>query len=375
MDEGYDLEVRAGHLLVKNVPYVDAQKAVCRGTLVSELTQSGGVTGPPGTHVAMFVGGHPCNKDGAEIAQIKHGSGRQDLGHGLVVDHSFSNKPADGYRDYYEKMTRYIEVISAPALSIDQSLTAKNFGPVSVAEEESVFHYYDTASSRAGITAVTAKLAIGSVAIVGVGGTGSYVLDLVAKTPVQKIHIFDGDRLYNHNAFRSPGAPSFAQLEERPLKVNYFAELYSRMHRGIVPHARYVDGSNAGELRGMGFVFLCLDRGAAKREIVERLVGWGVPFVDAGMGVDAVDGQLGGVLRVTAVTPRKHDHVRERISFAEGGDDDYSSNIQIADLNAMTAVLAVGWWKKHFGFYRDYERAHHSTYTTDCHLLTGEEAA
>ena len=69
------------------------------------------------------------------------------------------------------------------------------------------------------------------------GGTGSYVLDLVAKTPVPEIHLFDGDRLLNHNAFRSPGAPTLAQLGEKQLKVTYFADIYSRMRRVGVIHA------------------------------------------------------------------------------------------------------------------------------------------
>ena len=94
-----------------------------------------------------------------------------------------------------------------------------------------------------------------------------------------------------------------------------------------------------------------------KRQIVERLTEWGVPFIDVGMGIELVDGKLGGILRVTTVTPGKHAMCRTGISFAEGGDDDYSSNIQIADLNALNAALAVIRWKKHSGFYRDSRRS------------------
>lgn len=372
-DEGYAVQVRSNHVLVGGVPYVNHRREIARGTLVSELTLAGEMAAAPSTHVMLFIGDHPCNKDGTEIAQIKHGSARQDLGNGLVVNHSFSNKPPGGYADYYHKFTRYIEIISHPARSIDPSVRANDFSPVAVVENESVFNYCDTASSRAGITALADKLAAGNVAIVGLGGTGSYALDLVAKTPVPEIHLFDRDRLLNHNAFRSPGAPSLVQLGEKPFKVNYFAEVYSRMHRGIVPHPYHIDGSNVDELRGMGFVFLCLDRGSDKKQIVEPLIKWGVPFVDVGMGVELVDGQLGGILRVTTVTPGKNDHLPVRISFAEGGDDDYSSNIQIADLNALNASLAVIRWKKHAGFYRDLDREHHSTYTTDCHMLHGED--
>ena len=36
-DEGYDLEIRSGCLLVKDVPYVNSKREVKRGTLVMKL--------------------------------------------------------------------------------------------------------------------------------------------------------------------------------------------------------------------------------------------------------------------------------------------------------------------------------------------------
>jgi hypothetical protein len=271
-------------------------------------------------------------------------------------------------------MTSYARIISHPADAIDPAATAMTFLPIPTGEEDSVFHYFDTASSRAGITASSQKLALGKVAIVGLGGTGSYVFDMVAKTPVKEIHLFDGDKFFNHNAFRAPGAPSLEQLNEQQSKVIYFRDIYAKMRRGIVPHPYYIDASNVEELRGMDFVFLCVDGRGEKRQIVERLQEWGIPFIDVGMGVELQDGMLGGVLRVTTVTPSKGDHVPTRISFpADAGEDDYSSNIQIADLNALNATLAVIRWKKLFGFYRDLDREHHSTYTIDGNMLTNED--
>ena len=107
-------------------------------------------------------------------------------------------------------------------------------------------------------------MALEKIAIVGLGGTGSYVLDLVAKTPVREIHAYDGDTFYQHNAFRSPGAASGDELRAKQPKVTYFKNLYSKMHRGIVDHAVYVDAGNVDELRCMDFVFLCLDKGTGK---------------------------------------------------------------------------------------------------------------
>ncbi len=94
------------------------------------------------------------------------------------------------------------------------------------------------------------------------------------------------------------------------------------------------------------------------------------------MGLELVDGSLGGILQVTASTPDKRDHVPSRVSFTGGGgaDDVYSSNIQVADLNALNATLAVIKWKKIRGFYRDLEREHHCTYTTDGNLLVNGDS-
>jgi hypothetical protein len=56
--------------------------------------------------------------------------------------------------------------------------------------------------------------------------------------------------------------------------------------------------------------------------------------------------------------------VESRISFAEATtDDDYRSNIQIAELNAMNAALAVIRWKKHREIYADIGSEHHSTFS------------
>ena len=260
---------------------------------------------------------------------------------------------------------------------VDPNVTAKTF-PVNelVKEhgEKGVFNYIDTASSRAAIDSVTNKLALESIAIVGLGGTGSYVLDLVAKTPVREIHLFDGDTFLQHNAFRSPGAASIEDLQAKPAKTRYFARKYSKMHRGITGHESNIDESNVEQLQTMDFVFLCLDQGPAKGLIVQKLEEFGIPFVDVGMGVDLTDNTLGGILRVTASTVSRRDHVRNRISFAgDDGDNEYANNIQIADLNALNAALADIKWKKLFGFYRDLKGEHHTTYTIDGNLLLNED--
>jgi hypothetical protein len=374
-DEGYAVEVtKSGYLVVRNVPYVNSSREIKFGTLVSELTMANDLTLKPSTHVLHFAGEYPCHKDGTQIVQLGGGIGTQTLGD-VEVHRSFSNKPRpDGYVDYYEKISTYIKVISSPAQSIDHNVTAQTFSLIQASEEESVFKYLDTASSRAGIDQIMKKLEVGKLAIVGVGGTGSYVLDFVAKTPAKEIHLFDGDKFLQHNAFRSPGAASGEELDKQLPKVEYLKEVYSRMRRNIFAHVGHVDASNVAELKDMDFVFICVDKGPVKKLIIENLEEWGISFIDVGMGIEKYETGLTGILRVTASVPECRKHVRERISF---DDDDpegvYHQNIQVADLNALNAALAVIKWKKLLGFYHDLEKEHDSTYSIDCNMLTSEE--
>jgi hypothetical protein len=177
--------------------------------------------------------------------------------------------PPAGYPDYYAKMTAYANMISGRAQAIDPNATARLLVPVKMTESEPVFRYLDTASTRAQISLITGKLALLKVAIVGVGGTGAYVLDLIAKTPVSEIHLFDGDTFYAHNAFRAPGAASVEDLDAMPSKAEYHRDRYAAMRRGIIAHPYHIDESNIGELQDTTFVFLTMDPGPGKKLIVE----------------------------------------------------------------------------------------------------------
>lgn len=369
-DEGYFVQIKGGFLIMREVPYVNRQRQVKTGTLISSLAMAGDMTRPPDTHVVYFDGDYPCKADGTPIQAISHQSAKIDLGNGLTAQHAFSSKPAEGYRDYHQKMSTYAAILSGPATTLKSDANARTFRQPED-EEESVFNYTETASDRVGIGALTERLKPEVVGIIGLGGTGGYILDFVAKTPVREIRVFDGDEFLQHNAFRAPGAPSIDELRDAPKKVDYFKAIYSKMHRHIIAHPVSLDASMVHLLEGVTFAFLSMDAGEAKRAVVAKLEALNVPFVDVGMGLELVEGSLGGILRVTASTPGKRDHVHQgRISFAGGGADDiYASNIQVADLNALNAVLAIVKWKKIRGFYRDLEREHHSTYTTDGNML------
>ncbi|MBS1623427.1 MAG: ThiF family adenylyltransferase [Bacteroidetes bacterium] len=372
-DEGFEIEVKGGHLIVHHIPYVNSHREIKFGKLISTLTLNNNITLRPDNHVIGFMGEHPCNKDGTIITAIQHGSPNQPLSGGLVMNHSFSNKPPEGYANYYQKVVRYVEIITAPAKSIDPSVTARTFKVIEDNEEETVFKYIDTNSSRANINQLNNKFKGQKIGIIGLGGTGSYVLDLVAKTEVDEIFLFDGDVYLQHNAFRTPGAPSIDVLNLQQMKVDYLAGIYGQMRRGIKPYPVYVSEENIEVLKGLTCVFICIDSNQARGMIISRLKQFGVPFIDSGLGVNIADENLVGMLRVTVGTPSKYDHIPNRIGGEAIDDNEYSTNIQIADLNALNALMAVIKWKKLCGFYQDLKGEHHSTYTINTSQLLHED--
>ena len=372
-EDGYEIEVRGGYLLLKHIPYVTEDGTIGYGILVSTLAIAGDATTTPDSHTVWFKGTIPCNRNGQSLAESIVAGNDQVLDNGLTVDFMFSRIRSGGYSDYHQKMTTYERYISSHAQSIDPNVTAKTFEVIEAPDDESPFNYIDTASSRAGIVAATRKLELGSVAIIGLGGTGSYILDLVAKTPVKEIHLFDGDKFGQHNAFRAPGAPSIESLRNAPQKTSYFRDIYSAMHRHIYVHG-LVDESNIDDLSGMDFAFVAIDGGDSRKFVTGKLGDFEVPFVDVGMGIDERDASLYGVLRVMLSTDQSRGQISSILPVAGAENDDvYSSNIQVADLNALNASLAVIKWKKFMGFYADLWKEHSIYYQIQGNSLSNEE--
>ena len=376
-DEGYHVDIRdEGYVLMHHVPYVTSERQVAYGTLLSPLTLNGDIAARPGDHVMKFTGAMPCDQFGQPLHKILHASGEEHPLADVIVQHSFSSKPPDGYANYYDKFTTYANMLLSHAQALDPAATARVFPVPPDIADESPFVYLDTASSRAGITPTTRKLALPKVAIVGLGGTGSYILDLLAKTPAREIHLYDPDVFYTHNAFRAPGATSIEDLRTGPRKVEHLAAQYARVHKGVTPHPHAIDETNVGELLAMDFVFLAIDGGPTSATIVNALNEHDRPFIEVGMGVYESEDTLGGILRVATATTASRQTNRPPSRFGQSsgnGPNAYSRNIQVADLNALNAVLAVIRYKKYLGFYFDHQHEHFTTYTIDTNKIINED--
>jgi hypothetical protein len=372
-NEGFVVEVREQTLLLHEVPYVTASREVKRGILSSSYVENAGTILPPDTHQVWWTGEYPCFPNGQPISQIENENGTRELFPGFYVNYRFSNKPVElsAFSDHYSKMVHYVALIQNQARAL-KDVDARLHRKLALDSGSSPFVYDDTASARATIQATSARLALSSVALIGLGGTGSYILDQLAKTPVMAIHLFDGDVFLQHNAFRAPGAATRDELAAQSMKVDYFTRKYSHMHRGIVPHAHYLDETNLDSLGQPDFAFVCVDKGPARALIFERLQRLGVPFIDVGMNLQLVPktAKLLGACRVTLSTPQRSSHLSKYVPTEVDNEDVlYRQNIQVADMNALNAQLAVLKWKQYLGFYQDDFEAHNLTFTLNAPSL------
>lgn len=379
--EGYNVSVERGHVVMRDVPYVTPGRHVSRCVLADPYNDA---SGQPANHTMWMCGEKPCDENGQVLMRYLAGDGalhNQPISDDVTAQWYLSIKMIDETKshvpdaDYYSKFKRYVDKLGAPVKALGGTDSAQTH-PVVIpdVEEKSMFKYHDTASIRAHIVPISKKLEGQRIAIVGVGGTGSYILDLVAKTPVAEIHLYDPDTFLQHNAFRAPGAASVDELSRKVAKVNYFAEVYGRMRAGIVPHATGVTADNVHELESMHFVFIAADPGEHKKLSIAALLRSSVPFIDCGMGLYVVNESIAGQLRLTTVTASKQDHIDRHIKPNQATvPNEYAQNIQVAELNALNASMAVMRWKKHFGFYNDLEREHQCTYAVDGNSVLNEE--
>lgn len=383
LNEGYELEILHQHLLVHGIPYVNAKGEVRNGILVAPYTgtRQEGVAARPVNHTMWFQGELPHHRaSGKPMSNVVNNSNSKNLFEGLTVNHYLSNKPNNTVpNNFHELVAHYHSLLRAEAQQIDPNADGRTGKARPNSDPESVFHYPDTASCRAGITGLSQRLKDYRVAIIGVGGTGSYILDLIAKTSVKEIHLFDGDTYDSHNAFRSPGVATLDEVNRSEYKVVFFQERYQQFRKGIISHPYRVTADNLAELDNFDFIFVCIDCGASRKLICEYLFSEGVGFIDSGIGMrlhsfDGASDELSGTCRVTACTQEKNDHLDRCLDYAPDDDNLYDSNIQVADMNALNAAMAVIRWKQVVGIYQDQERAHNLTLATSLQSLHREES-
>ena len=286
-----------------------------------------------GTPIGSHIGGDGTTWSTISIRKGSQGSPEED----------------ESARDLIHRYAKQI-VGAVSAAGYSETVSLKVQGP---------FKIPNTFEARAALGPVQDRIRNQRIAIIGLGGTGAYVLDLVAKTPVKEIHLLDSDDINWHNLMRAPGAPTSDEIESRRngrlCKVDYYHSKYASLREGIHPHTVRVDSlSTFREFLSdhpIDHAFVCIDQltecDSPRQDVVYcALSEAAVPFIDSGVSISVEDSAVRG-----AVTTSAYDAGsvawKEAIPNArvEGNVPGYS-NVQLPEVNALAASLAVVEWRR-----------------------------
>jgi molybdopterin/thiamine biosynthesis adenylyltransferase len=358
LDEtGYLIDFVGGYLVLYGWPYLDADGQLQHGDWLSSVNLADGVMEPQ-DHQALWRGSRPCDPSGKPLA-LGGGESAVVITDGFSTNQSFSCKLLGDtgqmreYASFAEKIETYLDKITGPALAAFPDTTPLAAIEVRAAEQASPLKFPDTMSARYEINDLSTRLRGKKVAIIGLGGTGAYILDFIARTHLATIRLFDDDKVHVHTIFRMPG---FIPRAIRQRKVDALAKQYSHWHGAIEPVQERVTLDNIVQLKDFDFVFVSVDDGPSRLVIVDWLTANNIPFVDCGMGLTRSAVGLSAFIRVTGTDRRAFEENvgSVRLPTQNPKDDEYRKRPQITELNALNAAMAVIRFKQHFGLL-DYE--------------------
>ena len=221
------------------------------------------------------------------------------------------------------------------------------------------FHIPNTFEARAAIAPIQDRIRGQRIAIIGLGGTGAYLLDLISKTPLSEIHLLDSDRVDWHTLKRAPGAPTVEEIElvlaGSLLKVDYYYSKYAAFRDGIHPHRIRVDSKSKFDeflsAYPVDFAFVCVDQltegdSARQDALYGALSEAEVPFIDSGVSITVKDRAVTGAV-TTSFYEAGSTAWKGAIPNAKvEGDAPGYRNVQLPEVNALAASLAVMEWRR-----------------------------
>lgn len=143
------------------------------------------------------------------------------------------------------------------------------------------------------------------VGVVGCGGTGSAIIEQLARLGVGELTIVDDDQVDDTNITRIHGS---GLQDKGAKKVQVMANMVSHIGFGTRVHAidkKVVVESAARRLRDCDIIFGCTDDQAGRLVLNELSIHYFIPLFDMGVLIDSNQGDLRSILgRITIVQPK-----------------------------------------------------------------------
>lgn len=356
--DGYDVQVTSkGKVIINNIPYYNQKGEKKFGSLHDRNVSINNDTVVVGDHTMYFIGEVPFDKNGAPIKMYNCQQPISKLfGSGYTPAHMFSSKPDESiYRDFHKKVHHYVELIS------QDQWKQKQKGTLQIIDTPSIHRFSNERITSEGIAHIHSKLELNKVVIIGLGGTGSYILDSISKFPIKNILLIDGDVMEEHNTFRAPGIANVEEIGSN--KAQVYCDRYSEMRNGITALPEFLKPNKYHLLDDADYIFLAIDGGQDKMDIIKYLEASNKKFIACGIGVSKShdDQSLFANLDAFMIAPGESYELIKDISCSNDADNVYSTNIQTCELNSMNAAQAIILFKKHIGYYYNSDKTYRSS--------------
>ncbi len=240
------------------------------------------------------------------------------------------------------------------------AISAAGCPNIAFLENRELFKIPNTFESRTALGPIQDRIREQRIAIIGLGGTGAYILDLMAKTPVSEIHLLDDDEVEWHNFMRAPGAPTSEEIEllrKNPFtKVEYYkSKKYASLREGIFAHDVRIDNSsvlaNFLSAHPVDFAFIAIDQkkddDAPRQDVVyEALSEEAIPFIDSGVSISLHGDRVKGAVTTSFYAEGSKEWKGAIPNARVQGDLHSYRNVQLPEVNALATSLAVMEWRR-----------------------------
>ena len=182
------------------------------------------------------------------------------------------------------------------------------------------------------------------VAIVGLGGVGSWIADFLTKADVAEIYGWDGDLIEDKNIIRMPGAVHPRWIGEP--KARWFQDTYRQIHNKVHGRPKYVDEQNVSDMcSNITFAFLAVDNDKGRQIACNALASRDIPFIDVGISLTRENNQVSASIHVVTAKPYD-DNWRMAIPQVDNAGQEIYGRLELPDISAMAAAFAVQSWRK-----------------------------
>ena len=167
-----------------------------------------------------------------------------------------------------------------------------------------------------------------------------------------------------HNFMRAPGAPTEEEIELRRQgslhKVGYYHPKYAPLRTGIHMHPLRVASKSMLEeflsAHSIDFAFVCIDQlteGDSPRQdaVYCALSDSRVPFIDSGVSISVEDSIVTGSVTTSFYDAGSVEWKSAIPNSKVEGDVLGYRNVQLPEVNALAASLAVMEWRRRTGQY------------------------